>query len=62
MELIVSFIAGLALAGIIAFFVLRSMKAAAVAALEADLKNARNNLEQAKMDAARHTQELISAM
>lgn len=62
MELIVSFIAGLALAGIIAFFVLRSMKAAAVAALEADLKNARNNLEQAKMDAAGHTQELISAM
>ena len=83
MEMLLSFIAGLVLAGIVAFFVLRSVKSsaadaltkalddaakqaeteekAAVAALEADLKNAKDNLEQAKSDAEKHTQELLSA-
>ncbi|MBR4499427.1 MAG: DNA recombination protein RmuC [Paludibacteraceae bacterium] len=36
-------------------------KKATVAALEADLKNAKDNLEQAKSDAEKHTQELLSA-
>ena len=83
MEMILSFVAGLGLAGIVAFFVLRSIKSsasntltkalddaakqtetekkAAVAALEADLKNAKDNLEQAKCDAEKHTQELLEA-
>ena len=39
MEMLLSFIAGLVLAGIAAIFVLRTEKKAAVAALEADLKN-----------------------
>ena len=72
MEMLLSFVAGLVLAGIVAFFVLRSVKSsatdaltkalddaakqaetekkAAVATLEADLKNAKDNLEQAKSD------------
>ena len=83
MEMLLSFVAGLVLAGIGAFFVLRSVKSSAadaltkalddaakqaetekkatVAALEADLKNAKDNLEQAKSDAEKHTQELLSA-
>ena len=83
MEMLLSFAAGLVLAGIVAFFVLRSVKSSAsdaltkaledaakqaetekkatVAALEADLKNAKDNLEQAKSDAEKHTQEMLSA-
>lgn len=83
MEMLLSFVAGLVLAGIVAFFMLRSVKSSAadaltkalddaakqaetekkatVAALEADLKNAKDNLEQAKSDAEKHTQELLSA-
>lgn len=83
MEMLLSFVAGLILAGIVAFFVLRSVKSSAadaltkalddaakqaeaekkatVATLEADLKNAKDNLEQAKLDAEKHTQELLSA-
>ena len=83
MEMLLSFVAGLVLAGIVAFFVLRSAKSAAadaqkqaledavkqaemtqkaaVAKLEADLKNAQDNLEQAKKDAEKHTQELLDA-
>ena len=83
MEMLLSFVAGLVLAGIVAFFALRSVKSSAadaltkalddaakqaetekkatVAALEADLKNAKDNLEQAKSDAEKHTQELLSA-
>ena len=80
MEMLFSFVAGLVLAVVGAFFVLRSAKSAAadaqkqaledavkqaemtqkaaVAKLEADLKNAQDNLEQAKKDAEKHTQEL----
>ena len=61
MEMLLSFAAGLVLAGIVAFFMLRTEKKAAVATLEADLKNAKDNLEQAKSDAEKHTQELLSA-
>lgn len=61
MEMLLSFAAGLVLAGIVAFFVLRTEKKAAIATLEADLKNAKDNLEQAKSDAEKHTQELLSA-
>ena len=61
MEMLLSFVAGLVLAGIVAFFVLRTEKKAAIATLEADLKNAKDNLEQAKSDAEKHTQELLSA-
>ena len=83
MEMLLSFVAGLVLAGIVAFFALRSVKSSAadaltkalddaakqaetekkatVAALEADLKNAKDNLEQAKSDAEKHTQELLNA-
>ena len=83
MEMLLSFVAGLVLAGIVAFFMLRSVKSsaadaltkalddaakqaetekkAAIATLEADLKNAKDNLEQAKSDAEKHTQELLSA-
>ena len=61
MEMLLSFIAGLVLAGIAAIFVLRTEKKAAVAALEADLKNAKDNLERAKSDAEKHTQELLDA-
>ena len=83
MEILLSFTTGLVLAGIVAFFALRSVKSSAadaltkalddaakqaktekiasVAALEADLKNAKDNLEQAKSDADKHTQELLRA-
>ena len=83
MEMLLSFTTGLVLAGIVAFFALRSVKSSAadaltkalddaakqakteknasVAALEADLKNAKDNLEQAKSDADKHTQELLRA-
>ena len=83
MEILLSFVAGLLLAGIVAFFVLRRMKStasdaqrqalddaakqaelaqqAAVAKLETELKNAQDNLEQSKSDAAKHTQELLAA-
>ena len=83
MEILLSFTTGLVLAGIVAFFALRSVKSSAadaltkalydaakqaetekkatVATLEADLKNAKDNLEQAKSDADKHTQELLRA-
>lgn len=83
MEILLSFTTGLVLAGIVAFFALRSVKSSAadaltkalddaakqaetekkatVATLEADLKNAKDNLEQAKSDAEKHTQELLRA-
>lgn len=83
MEILLSFVAGLLPAGIVAFFVLRRMKSAAadaqrqalqdavkqaelaqkaiVAKLETELKNAQDNLEQSKSDAAKHTQELLAA-
>lgn len=83
MEILLSFVAGLLLAGIVAFFVLRRVKSAAtdaqqqalqdaakqaelaqkaaVATLETELKNAQDNLEQSKSDAAKHTQELLNA-
>ena len=83
MEIVLSFVIGLLLAGFVAFFVLRSVKSAAadaqrqalldaakqaelaqkaaVAKLETELKNAQDNLEQSKSDAAKHTQELLAA-
>ena len=61
METVLSFAAGIVLAGIIAYFVLRSMKAASVAALEAELKNAERNLAQSKADGEKHTRELLEA-
>ena len=83
MEPLFSFLAGLMLAGIGAFFILRSVKSNALAAqtkaledaakqaevekkaevarLEADLANAKDNLERAKLDAATHTQQLLEA-
>lgn len=83
MEILLSFVAGLLLASIVAFFVLRRAKSAAtdaqqqalqnaakqaelaqkaaVAKLETELKNAQDNLEQSKSDAAKHTQELLAA-
>lgn len=83
MEILLFFTTGLVLAGIVAFFVLRSVKSsaayaltkalddatkqaeavkkAAVATLEADLKNAKDNLVQAKLEAEKHTQELLRA-
>ena len=83
MEMLFSFVAGLVLAGIVAIFVLRSVKSAAIAAqtkalddadkqaeanqraavakLEADLKNAQDIVAQVKQDADKHTQELLEA-
>lgn len=83
MAILLSFVAGLVLAGVVAFLVLRSVKSAAaaelakalndaakqaeaeqnaaVARLESDLKNAKDNLEQAKVDAEKHTKELLDA-
>ena len=61
MEIALSFVAGVVLAGIVAYFVLRSMRAASLAALEAELKNAERNLEQAKTDAEQHSRALLDA-
>lgn len=83
MEILLSFLIGLLLAGVVAFFVLRRVKSAAsdaqqqalqdaakqaelaqkvvIAKLETELKNAQDNLEQSKLDAVKHTQELLDA-
>ena len=83
MEMILAFIAGLGLAGLGAFFMLRSHKSSSAAALEkavndiakqaqaekekdiatitADLKNAKENLEQFKKDAEAHEKKLLEA-
>ena len=83
MEMILSFVAGLVLAAVVAFLVLRSVKSAAeaaqakalddaakqaeadkkvaVARLEADVRNAQDNMAQFKLDAEKHTQELLEA-
>jgi DNA recombination protein RmuC len=83
MEMILAFITGLGLAGLGAFFMLRSHKSSSAAALEkavndaakqaqaekekdiatltADLKNAKENLEQFKKDAEAHEKKLLEA-
>ncbi len=61
MEIILSFIAGLFLAALVAFFVLRAIKSSATAALETSLKDAKENLVQTKSDAEKHTQDLLKA-
>ena len=83
MEMILAFIAGLGLASIGAFFMLRSHKSSAAAALEkalndaarqaqadkekdiatltADLKNAKENLAQFKIEAEAHEKKLLAA-
>lgn len=72
MELILSFIAGLVLASVVAYIVLLSVKSnakiqaeaelkAATAGFEVSLKNAEDNLARAKEDAAKQTQVLLEA-
>ena len=83
MEIILAFITGLGLASIGAFFMLRSHKSSAAAALEkalndaarqaqadkekdiatltADLKNAKENLAQFKIEAEAHEKKLLAA-
>lgn len=61
MEILFSFIAGFVLSGIGAFLLLRSEQKAATARLQADLENAKQNAEQAKLDARKHSQELSDA-
>ena len=83
MDLLLSFAAGLVLAGIVSLFVILAVRKkaagelqksledaekqsaakmqAATAALEADLKNARSNLEQVREDDSLHTRQLLEA-
>ena len=57
MEIILSFIAGVVLAGVGAFVWLRSVRSAEVAKLESDLEHAKADVEQAKAEVGRAQEE-----
>lgn len=57
MEIILSFIAGVVLAGVGAFVWLRSVRSAEVAKLESDLEHAKADIEQAKAEVGRAQEE-----
>lgn len=68
MEIILSFVAGVVLAGVVAFVMLRSHKssaeanlAAVTAGLKADLENAQRNAEQTKQNEQEHARQLLDA-
>lgn len=68
MEIILSFVAGVVLAGVVAFVMLRSHKSSAeaqltavTAGLKADLENAQRNAEQTKQNEQEHARQLLDA-